>query len=112
MNAICNECALQDYSVSLSVGGQMLCDKCIGAEDEKHMRKVNTVSMYVFKNHVSNLTKTFVLPANVCLGRSDLAPDKVEVMVVFDHSIWQGTTTAKVFPTMITLKRTKHREML
>lgn len=106
MTPICNACASLG-TLNLSISGRNLCDRCIGRDDENFMRAVNQVSMYVFKNCVRNASGTFVLAAHVTTGRSELAPDKVEVIVQFDHSVWTGSVTTKVLPVPIVLKRVK-----
>ena len=107
MTPMCNTCANTGVALSLGLSGNNLCDRCIGANDLIYMQRVNEVSLYAFKNHVRNSTGTFVLPAHVVVGRQELAPDKVEVTVQFDHSVWTGNARTKVLPVMVTLKRSK-----
>lgn len=107
MTPICNECAATNTALNLSISGRQLCDICIGHEDRDYMQRVNEVSMYVFKNCVRNASGTFVLAAHVTVGRSELAPNKIEVMVQFDHSIWKGSVYSKTFPVLCVLKRSK-----
>jgi hypothetical protein len=110
MNPICNLCGrLEQSGLIYGFTGKLLCRECIGDEDKEYMKQLNSISMLLFKNHVSNPTKTFTLPAAVVTGRSELAPDKTEVQVVFDNSVWRGVTYDRVFPIEITLKRTKKR---
>ncbi len=106
MTPTCNVCQAKG-TTSLSLSGNSVCDRCIGTADIIYMQRVNEVSLYAFKNHVRNATGTFVLPAYVVVGRQELAPDKVEVIVQFDHSVWNGSARSKTFPVMVVLKRSK-----